>query len=70
MGTEARVLTRANAEELTQWCGGLPVVEHDALDHEKTFPAINVPYGDGAKRASLGDTIVRMHDGSFEVFKV
>jgi hypothetical protein len=70
MDIEARVLTANNAQELADWCGGIPVTEHNALDHGDTSPGVNVPYRDGAKRASLGDTIVRMQDGSFEVFKI
>lgn len=49
------------------WCGGLEVVEHDALDNEKTYPAINVPTQRGVKRASEGDWVIQQEDGSFEV---
>jgi hypothetical protein len=69
MSSEARTLTENNVWELATWCGGNPVVEHDALDHDKTSPGINVPTKDGVERASLGQTIIRKNDGTFEVFK-
>lgn len=68
MCTESRVLTRSNGEELAEWCGGILVVEHDALIHENTLPGINVPVGDDVQRASVGDMIIRNHDGTFRVF--
>ena len=69
MSSEARNLTANNAEDLAQWCGGRLVREHDALDHSEWTPGINVPVGDGAQRASVGDTIIRKNDGTFEIFK-
>jgi hypothetical protein len=71
MSSEARTLTANNADELAAWCGGRAVVEHDALDHEKTSPGINVPVGlfSEVKRASVGDTILREMNGSFKVVR-
>lgn len=69
MGSEAKTLTQNNALELAAWCQGRAVVEHDALDHSKTSPGINVPTVDGVERASLGDMIIRNNDGSFRIFK-
>lgn len=69
MSSEARTLGMDNAGELADWCGGQAVVEHDALDDDKMTPGINVPVGDDVQRASLGDTIIRKNDGTFEIFK-
>lgn len=66
---EARTLKEGNADELAEWCGGLPVVQHDALDHSKTTAGLNVPTADGVKRAQVGDTVIREHDGSFRIQK-
>jgi hypothetical protein len=69
MSSEARNLTDRNAEELAHWCGGLVVKEHDALDHSNWTPGINLRVGDDVQRASVGDTIIRKNDGTFEIFK-
>lgn len=69
MGSEARTLSEYNARELAEWCGGRAVVEHDALDHDKTTPGINVPVKGGVERAHVGDTLIRKNDGTFEIFK-
>lgn len=69
MTSEQRAVTDVNAAELAEWCGGKAVIEHDALDHSKTFPAVNVPVGEDVERASLGDIIIKNDDGSFRVFK-
>lgn len=69
MASEARTLTEKNAEALAAWCGGRAVVEHDALDSTKTSPGINVPVSGGVERASLGDTLIRKADGTFEIFR-
>jgi hypothetical protein len=68
MGSDARTLTESNAEELADWCGGRVVREHNALDHDSWTPGINVPIKHGVQRASVGDSIVRKNDGTFEVF--
>ena len=69
MSSQARMLTSLNVEELAEWCGGVSVVEHDALDHGVTYAALNVPTPQGVKRAREGNLIIQQHDGSFEVFK-
>lgn len=69
MSSEARTLTATNAVQLAGWCGGLPVVQHDALDEGKTTAGVNVPTVNGVERASEGDIIIRRDDGKFEIFK-
>lgn len=69
MSSEARVLTLQNSYTLASWCGGKLVNEQDALMPHINTPGINVPVGEGVERASLGDTIIRKSDGTFEVFK-
>ena len=65
---EARTLTGANAEEIAEWCGGIVVNEHDALDHSVVSPGINLQCGNEIERASVGDVIVKQ-DGVFRVVK-
>lgn len=62
---EARTVTRDNAEELADWCGGQVVIEHDALDYDQSSPGINFQGKDGVLRASVGQTIVHNNDGHF-----
>ena len=69
MSSEARILTIQNASHLASWCGGMLVNEQDALLPHINTPGINVPVGGEVKRASVGDTIIRKNDGTFEVFK-
>lgn len=69
MSSQARMLTAANVEELAEWCGGVSVVEHDALDHGVTYAALNVPTSQGVRRAREGNLVIRLHDGTFDVFK-
>lgn len=69
MASEARVLSAENATMLTAWCKGKMVLEQDALQPHINTPGINVPVGDSVERASVGDTIIRKSDGTFEVFK-
>lgn len=69
MGSEARIVTKENASALATWCRGKLVNEQDALLPHINTPGINVPVGDGVERASLGDTIIRKNDGTFQVFK-
>lgn len=66
---EANELTHENVEAVALWCGGVSVVEHDALDHNLTFFGINVPTSNGIKRAQEGDYIVRQLIGDFIVVK-
>jgi len=74
MSHEARTVTHGNASEIAEWCGGYLVEEKDALDPSVTQPGINVPcfqHGDEAeiRRASVGSTVVKVHDGTFRVVK-
>lgn len=66
---DARQLTSENAHFLTAWCAGVFVTEHDALQHDVTYAAINVPTAEGMKRAQEGDWIVRYIVGYFDTFK-
>lgn len=65
----ARQLTADSVTVISVWCHAEVVAEHDALDYDMTFQALTVPTPDGPKRASQGDYIVRMSDGSFDVQK-
>lgn len=62
---EVNRLTPENAEAVSVWCGGVLVMEHDALRHEVTFVAINVPTALGVRRAQEGDWIIRRTTGDF-----
>lgn len=62
---EANLLTASNAEALAVWCGGVLVTEHDALQHDVTYSAINVPTITGKKRAQEGDWIIKRPAGDF-----
>jgi len=68
MSAEARNVTANNIEELAQWCGGMTVDQFDAITGEKR-PGLNVPTVTGVQRAQIGNTIVRFHDGTFEIIK-
>jgi hypothetical protein len=69
MEPEARSVRYDNARELEEWCGGVAVVEIDAVDPDQSSPGINVPVKGEVKRASLGDMIIRHSDGTFDVYK-
>lgn len=69
MASEARTLTENNAAELADWCGGRLVMEHDALDDDKTSPGINVLVDGDVRRASVGDTLICKNDGTFRIIK-
>jgi hypothetical protein len=60
-------LTPDSIERAKIWCGGMEVVETDALDNTKKFVALNIPTLQGVKRASQGDFIVRDVDGVIDV---
>lgn len=62
---EANMLTSDNAAAVSAWCGGVLVTEHDALRHDITFAAINVPTVVGKKRAQEGDWIIKRTTGDF-----
>lgn len=66
---QANRLTATNSVAVSLWCGGVLVKEHDALQHEVTFEAINVPTGLGIKRAQEGDWILQRPTGDFVVVK-
>lgn len=67
MSEEARMLTPLNADEIAEWCGGRAVMQHNALEHDLTTPGVNVLVGDEVKRAQVGDTVIRGHDGTFRI---
>lgn len=69
MGADARQLTRNNAQELADWCGGKVVTQHNAVDHDLTTPGVNVPTPEGVQRAQVGDTIIRYVDNTFHIFQ-
>lgn len=66
---EVNQLDANNAIALSVWCNGVLVQEHDALQHDITFAAINVPAAEGMQRAQEGDWIVRSLTGNFYVVK-
>jgi hypothetical protein len=70
MSAEARALTRANAVDIANWCTGLYVLQTDAVDPSISLPCVNVPTAHGMVRAQPGDTVICLHDGSFEVEKL
>lgn len=51
------------------WCGGRIVEEIDPFDSSQRYPALNVQCGNEVKRASLGDTVIKHSDGTFDVKK-
>lgn len=65
---EAVVLSQENATGVAEWCRGLEVIEHDAVDLSLNYVGINVPTREGNKRASEGDYVVKGWTG-FEVWK-
>lgn len=69
MGSEARPVSERNIAVVAEWCGGVVVMEHDAIDHSITNPALNLETVNGIERAHVGDIIVRNSDGTFEICK-
>lgn len=69
MGAEAQLVSEANIGAVAEWCGGVVVTEHDALDHSATNPALNLGTINGIERAHIGDTIIKNHNGSFQIWK-
>lgn len=65
---EARRLTKDLAEDIAQWCGGMLVTEIDPQNPSETFVGINVPTQLGIQRASQGEWIVKLKNGSFTSF--
>lgn len=66
---QAMQLTPDTVTIVSMWSNGMPVMEHDALDHSRTFVGLNVPTNSDPKRASEGDYVVKLADGSFSVRK-
>ncbi len=62
---EANQILPDTVTAVALWCGGVEVVEHDALQHEVTFAAINVPTIIGMLRAQEGDWIIQRLSGDF-----
>lgn len=65
---EARKVGFDTRDEIADWCGGVPVIEHDAAVHSLTYPAVNVPCLDGMKRAQFTHWVVRYPAGTFETY--
>jgi hypothetical protein len=63
---EAVMLTKDNAEEVAQWCGGRIVEEVNPLDRDDVYVGINFPTYDGNKRLSQGMVLVRNSRGGFQ----
>lgn len=68
MGSELRQITESNVYEISVWCQGKLVEEVDALDPTIKHKAINIQCGDEVKRAHVGDTVIRNHDRTFQIF--
>lgn len=64
---EANQVNQQNYEAIAAWCGGVAVVEHDAMVHSLTFPAVNVPCKNGMKRAQELSWVVKYPAGNFDV---
>lgn len=69
MGSEARQVSENNIAEVAEWSGGVVVTEHDSLDHSITNSALNLPTIKGIERAHIGDTIIKNHNGTFQLWK-
>jgi len=69
MGSEAKTVSESNIQEVAEWCGGVIKTEHDALDHSVTNPALNLQTVNGIDRAHVGDTIIKNHNGTFQIFR-
>lgn len=69
MASEGRLLTKDNSAEIAEWCGGRMVPEKDSLTGLPVGIGINLLCGDEVKRASVGDVIIRNHNGTFDVNK-
>lgn len=62
---EANLVASDTVTVVAIWCGGVEVVEHDVVEHNTTYAAINVPTVAGMKRAQEGDWIIRRPAGDF-----
>jgi hypothetical protein len=63
---QVMMLSRELAATAAAWCDGVPTEEMDPFSNA-TYPAVNVRTPDGAKRASLGDYIIKKQNGDFDV---
>lgn len=67
---EAVRLTAENVDEVAAWVRDAhKIIEHDALDRDKTFVGLNIATHTGVRRASEGSWIVRDRLGDFLVLK-
>lgn len=66
---EANQVRQENYEAIAEWCGGVAVVEHDAIVHSMHFPAVNVPCLDGIERAQEMAWVVKYPAGHFRTFR-
>lgn len=57
---EAVKLTEDNIDKVANWCGAQVVEEHDALQHDTIFEALNVRTPNGRVRASQGYYVIRV----------
>lgn len=65
---EVNFVTKDSYQAVSVWCEGMPVIEHDALDNDVTYPGINVPVGpEEIKRAQEDDVVVKFPNGQFDV---
>lgn len=69
MGAETRQVSEANIREVAAWCGGVIVTEIDPFDSAVTNLAFNLQTIKEIERAHIGDTIVRNHNGTFQLWK-
>ncbi len=66
---EAIQVTPERVDDAVLWCGGVKVIEKDAINPESTFVAINVPTENDIQRAQEGDYVVKDNYGNFHVVK-
>lgn len=69
MASEAKTVSLMNVGLVAAWCEGKLVTEHDSLDHSVTNPAINLQTESGIERAYVGDTIIKNHNGTYQIWK-
>jgi hypothetical protein len=63
---EHKQLLVDNVNAVASWCNGVIVEEIDPFTDER-FAALNVQCGDDVKRVSVGGTVVKKEDGTFDV---
>lgn len=62
---EAVQLTSANVGVVKEWCNAKEVVEHDALEPDKRFVALNLDTLDGRQRVTEMDYVIKDGNGNF-----